>query len=1071
MSITRTFTFDNGSSIMQWSVSQFGNRLEITHGNQSEEQKVISQDFDSSQSARLGLDELVAEKLKAGFIETTLASNTLPRQTPRNLPAPERTSAMPTHLCKWRLFETPNDTGPTVFAVAAVFESTFTGKAILAVNYSFLNYWGGIAGGKTQTRFAIPFENMKLAIKAFDGLKDNNDLTSFVSKVETKVFDSNQIEKSALDSDASKKAFVSAFTNIDNSKTQIQSMDYESFTSNDFHEVVNNVHSLLLKQVDSTSNSSEANQNLKIPAIRRVAEMASSDLIVDTWEEARRKDGTIDFSKVSPESSYLLAFARSANHSYGYWVYVKQIIKSLEKSGKHSEVLGALYVSLESNQMTWFSAAGLSDSLHLQKIYGNDSPSLQTYRYMQRRARRYLSDIQKTDIDRYSKLMLSTLSFIPANINGRSFDANKHWIFAELLYGNAWIDGNHGRKVYLPEAKVLANDVHISNHIETKLVSHQEWVTKLFEWSKCSDVVSFAYQLLDRANLDVPIDMNRERLTFLMENSNIKLCADVQSFLEQDFNRLVELFGDSSYSYVKYCAQPNARVVELVKLLISKKGNRSIVTDVISSLVDYDLDALTAVLEELRTDPGWTNLYLSTEIRIKLLAANFDRTIEIYGEDVVTDTGNPYVFYAWINALQATQVESLSTKDIYSVLNVIGEQFGKLFLIDGGIYNQGKASMHSAIRAISKESHFGNLARVLVAYSSQLRNPRDQRNVGAVLASLMKSEADFVWLVKWADEFAAQNILLSLPELEFSVIPWHSALKARIRKYLDSATIVEAASTRNVSLGGLIDLAVAFGSQDFFENLTVSPRNRTLAVGSLRSELIRSESEIVESLLQACKTELTIAASKDLQLIFDLTSSQSLSNQQLGLDAISELGLQEKTWIRLMESQSPLSMNFVENYISSLAGSNFDDAVILCLDSSVQSVREVGLSLLQDQAERINIDSLYVKLAETTDPHLAVLVAARALQPGIPDETAVDIFDSRLLKTVRQGRKAKNLVKERRINSVHSGTPVSPEFQEMVDDIARYGNEQDRDWAIEFNSFKGFVETSESALKLLEGDA
>jgi urease gamma subunit len=191
----------------------------------------------------------------------------------------------------------------------------------------------------------------------------------------------------------------------------------------------------------------------------------------------------------------------------------------------------------------------------------------------------------------------------------------------------------------------------------------------------------------------------------------------------------------------------------------------------------------------------------------------------------------------------------------------------------------------------------------------------------------------------------------------------------------------------------------------------------------------------------------------------------------MGLDAISELGLQEKTWIRLMESQLPLSMDFVEWYISSLSGSNFDDAVILCLDSSVQSVREMGLSLLQDQAERINIDSAYVKLAETTDPHLAALVAARALKPGIPDETAVDIFDSRLLKTVRQGRKAKNLVKERRINSVLSGTPVSPEFQEMVDDIARYGNEQDRDWAIEFNSFNGFVETSESALKLMEGDA
>jgi hypothetical protein len=1056
---------------MQWSILQFGNRLEISFGNQHEEQKLILQDFDSSQSARLGLDELVAEKLKAGFIETTSALPILSRNTPRKLPAPERTSAMPTHLCKWRLLETPRITGPTVFAVAAVFESTFSGKAILAVNYSFINYWGSIAGGKTETRFAIPFENMKLATKAFDGLMDNNDLISFVSRAETKVFDSNQVEKSALESDADKSVFVSTFNRLVKSKTQIQSMDYLAFTDDEFHEAINYVHSLLSKQVDSTSNSSEVNQSIKISVIRRLAEMVSSDSIVDTWEDARRRDGTIDFSKVSPESSYLFAFARSANHSYGYWVYVKQLIKAFEKSGKHSEVLGALYVSIDSNQKTWFSAAGLSDSLYLQKIYGNDSPSLHTYRYMQRRARRYLSDLQKTDIDRYSKLMLSMLSLALPDIYGGSLDIGKQWIFAELLYGNTWVDGNHGRKVYLPEAKVLANDVHISNHIATKLASHQEWVTKLFESSKCSDVVSFAYQLLDRANLDVPIDMNRERLTFLMENSNIKLCADVQSFLEQDLNRLVELFGDSTYSYVKYCAQPNARVAELVKLLISKKVNRSIVTDVISSLVDYDLDVLTVLLEELRTDPGWTNLYLSTEIRIKLLAANFDRTIEIYGADVTDSTDNPYVFYAWINALQATPVERMSTKDIMSVLNVIEEQFGRLFLIDGGIYIQGKASMHSAIRSISKGSQFGNLARVLVAYSSQLRNPRDQRNVGAVLTSLMKSESDFMWLVKWADEFVAQNILLSLPEIGFSVLPWHSAVKARIRKYLDSATIIQVASEKDVNLGSLIDLAAAFGSQEFFENLTLSPRNRTLAVSSLRSELIRSDSEIVESLLQACKAELTVAASKDLQILFDLTSSQSLAIQQLGLDAISELRLQEKTWIRLMESQLPLSMNFVESYISSLAGSDFDDAVILCLDSSVQSVREIGLSLLQDQAERINIDSVYVKLAETTDPHLAALVAARALQPGIPDELAVDIFDSRLLKTIRQGRRAKNLVKERRINAVHSGTPVSPEFQEMVDDIARYGNEQDRDWAIEFNSFNGFVVTSESALKLMDGDA
>lgn len=1070
MSITRTFTFDDGSSIINWTISQFGSRIEISYGAQDEAQKLITQDFDSSQSAILGLEELVAEKLKAGFIESTPASTILPRQTPRKLPAPERTSAMPTHICKWRVFETPQTTGLTVFAVASVFESTFTGKAILSVNYSFLNYWGGIAGGKTQTRFAIQFENIKLATKAFDGLKDNDALIKFVNKDETKVCDSNHVEKAALESVTNKNAFVTVFSNLDSNKTQIQTMDYESFSENEFDEAVNKIHLLLLKQEDSTINSSEVNQSLKIAAIRRIAEMVSKDLIVDTWDEARRKDGTIDFSRISPESSYLLAFARSANHSYGYWVYVKQLIKALEKSGKHAEVLAALYVSIESNQKPWFSAPALGDSLYLQKIYGSDGPSLQTYRYMQRRARRYLSELQKRHVDRYSRLMLSALSYTLPDIYGPSV-SSKQWIFAELLYGNLWVDGNHGRKIYLPDVKVLSNDIHISKQIENQLVSHQEWVARIFETSQSNDVVNFAFQLLDRAKIEVSIANDKFRLTFLMKSSNIKLRATVQEFLEQDLSRLVELFGDSSDSYINYCLQPNAKVVELLKILMEVKSSNWIIKNVLTSLIDSDAEALIAILGALRQSPNWTNENLSPEVRIKLLASSFDDTIKTYGDDVINTTGNPYVFHAWIDALQSTPVEKMSSKDILGVLDIIGEQLGNLFFIQGGIYFQGKASMHSAIRSISKSTQFGNLARILVAYSSQLKNPRDQRNVGAVLASLIKSEADFVWLVKWADEFMVQNIVLSLAEIEFSVLPWHSALKARIRNYLQSATIIKVASEKDVKLGILIELAVAFGSSEFFANLTSTPGNRALAVSSLRGELLRSDSEVVESLLQACKAELTDAASKDLQILFDLTSSQSMSIQQLGLEAISELGLQEKTWIRLMESQLPLSMTFVESYISTLSGSDFDDAVILCLDSSVESVREVGLSFLQDQAERINIDSVYVKLAETTDPHLAALVAARALQPGIPDASAIDIFDSRLLKTVRRGRRAKNLVKERRITSARSGNSTSPEFQEMVNDLAKYGNEQDRDWAIELQSFSSFVETSESAHKLMESDA
>lgn len=1025
-------------------------------------EKVIVQEFDSSQSALMGLEALVAEKLKAGFIESTVFSSSEPRQNPRNLPAPELASATPTHIVKARFFETPKDRWHKVCANACIFESTFTGTAMLAVNYSVEYTYSSLS--KTDTRFAISYANLTLATKALDGLKTNNDLINFVKSAEIKVLDSVLNEKSDLDSVAAKEAFVTNFTNLDNSQTVIQNTDYDSSTNKAFDQVVTDVHALLLKNEDTfeSPRGNQIYQSFGIASIRWIAEMVAQDQIVDTWDQARRKDGTIDFSKVSPESSFLYAFARSANHSYGYWVYVKLIIKALEKSGKHAVVLAALYISIESNRNHEFNAPNLGDSGDLRKIYGGGGPSPQTYRYMQRRARRYLSDLQHRDIDSYAKLMLSMLSFVlPDGWWMRSL-TSKQWILAELLYGNVWEDRSHGRQIYLPSLKMLTNEVHIPQHIESKLISHLTWVTRIFESSKSDDVVSFTFQLLDRARVEVPINMNKERLSVLMKASNIKLRSDVQKFLEQDLNRFIELFGSDSRSYVDYCSQPNAKIAELLKLLMAKKIHSSTISAVISSLVTIDIEELNAILRELKQESDWQDSYIPVEVRIRLLASNFDRTISIYGEEITRLTDGRHFFGAWIDALHATPIEKMSTKDIFSVLNLVSANLRKQLSY---------AIASDLVRAISQGLEFDNLTRLVIAYSSKLKDPNEQLQVAGLLASLIKSEADFVWMLKWVDEFNIQNVLSNLPEVDESDLPSIEAIKVQICQYLESPEIFDVASTNNLKLGNLIELARAFGADGFFENLGSSSRNRTLFVNNLTSELIRSDSEVVVSVLQVCETELNAAASKNVQILFDLTSSPFMSIQQLGLDAISKLGLQGKTWIRLVESQLPLSISFVENYISTLSGSHFEDAIMVCLDSSVQAAREVGLSLLQSHAERINVDSIYVKLAETTDPHLAALVAARALQPGIPDESALDLFDSRLFKAVRQGRKAKNLVKERRIELARSGSLVSPEFQVMVDDLAIYGNEQDRDWAIELQSFANYVETSERALKLLEGDA
>ena len=186
----------------------------------------------------------------------------------------------------------------------------------------------------------------------------------------------------------------------------------------------------------------------------------------------------------------------------------------------------------------------------------------------------------------------------------------------------------------------------------------------------------------------------------------------------------------------------------------------------------------------------------------------------------------------------------------------------------------------------------------------------------------------------------------------------------------------------------------------------------------------------------------------------------------MGLRLVTELKFEHKTWIRLLESRLPLATSFAKQYVSTLSGTEFDNAVLVCLDSTVASAREVGLSLLEVNSSSMDIETLYVKLAENTDPYLAALVAARALEPGISDSTALDKFDRRVMKSIRQSRRAKELVKARRLNDVSCGELVSGEIESLISDLAVYGNDQDSDWAIEMKSFISSVSTSADALKL-----
>jgi hypothetical protein len=480
-----------------------------------------------------------------------------------------------------------------------------------------------------------------------------------------------------------------------------------------------------------------------------------------------------------------------------------------------------------------------------------------------------------------------------------------------------------------------------------------------------------------------------------------------------------------------------------------------------------DLDELRMTLIEIMKHPKWSNDYLFPRTVIALLMSNYDGTLSLLGEEVLSMVNGPYVEHLWLEVLNSLPVQAVSNEQLINVIPLMKPSLGTSLELENGLYAaKTSPGLKGLIRQIAEKNEFGNLARLLVAYTKELKSADATMHVGAALSSLIKSESDLILALKWSHEFGVREVFLDLAKVEFSIVPWQSAIKKRISDYLSTETIIPQSLLSNLSLDYLVSLALALEASEFFENVSRVDVYRTNVISSLSSELLRSDDAIISVFILGCYEDLISLSRSNLQILFDLSASQSMDVQAMGLRMITELKLEPKTWIRLLESQLPLATIYAKEYVGSLAGADFDNAVLVCLDSAVTSAREVGLSLLEDNSSRMDIETLYVKLAESTDPHLAALVAARALEPGISDSRALDNFDRRVLKTIRQSRRAKELVKARRLNDVVSGEQVSEEFDSLISDLAAYGNEQDSDWAIEMKSFISSATTTAEALKL-----
>ena len=173
--------------------------------------------------------------------------------------------------------------------------------------------------------------------------------------------------------------------------------------------------------------------------------------------------------------------------------------------------------------------------------------------------------------------------------------------------------------------------------------------------------------------------------------------------------------------------------------------------------------------------------------------------------------------------------------------------------------------------------------------------------------------------------------------------------------------------------------------------------------------------------------------------------------QECALNQMKKADLIEKYWITIAEIGLPIPLEAIRELINSInIKRKFSEYVMACLDSIVPDVRDMGLTFLNNQSEKIDDEFLWPALTESDDPKVQSKVVERTLIKDWNDSEEFDLFDRRLLITRRKNRRAKELVKSRitQNKKLEQEKIISPFRKKALIELSKGTNSQDKAWAL-----------------------
>lgn len=213
------------------------------------------------------------------------------------------------------------------------------------------------------------------------------------------------------------------------------------------------------------------------------------------------------------------------------------------------------------------------------------------------------------------------------------------------------------------------------------------------------------------------------------------------------------------------------------------------------------------------------------------------------------------------------------------------------------------------------------------------------------------------------------------------------------------------------------------------------------------SQAVGRQIEILISFFNSSKIQSEIPPA----LLVGATTNPAVELADLGHKILKKRGVFAEYWLEIAETQMSLAIGFGREYLRSLDKEELSNKLLLGLDSPVKAVRDMALELLDTLRDKIDIPSVYSRLAESRDPVIRGRVAEEALLAPWSDGKDLVAFDSEMLVTLRRTRNAREHVMarfEEQDAQPSDSSFVTPERLQALISLTRIGNSRDKEWAL-----------------------